>query len=137
MSVAAQNLNWLTSEFVRQVPAVSHSLVVSSDGLLLAHSQGLQRRSAEQLATISSGLASLARAGAEVLDAGAVVQTMVEMPMGYLFLMAVSDGSSLVALAARDCDLAQIGFEMTTLVERCAEWLTPAVRSESQGVLSK
>ncbi|MET7550855.1 roadblock/LC7 domain-containing protein [Streptomyces sp. NPDC005500] len=135
LSPAARNLNWLTSEFVHQVPAVSHAVVVSSDGLLLAFSDDLPQQQAERLAAITSGIVSITHAGAHVFDAGKVIQTMVELPTGYLLLMAISDGSCLAAFAARGCDLGQVGFEMTTLVDRCGEWLTPAVRTELQGAL--
>ncbi|MFE4922291.1 roadblock/LC7 domain-containing protein [Streptomyces sp. NPDC056661] len=135
LSPGARNLNWLTREFVRQVPAVAHAVVISSDGLLLAFSDDLHHERAEQLAAIASGIVSITQAGAQVCESGEVVQTMVELPAGYLFLMAISDGSCLTVLASRDCDLSQIGFEMTTLVDRCGQWLTPAVRTELQGAL--
>ncbi len=34
MSQAAQNLNWLITNFVDNTPGVSHTVVVSADGLL-------------------------------------------------------------------------------------------------------
>lgn len=40
MSQAAQNLNWLITNFVDNTPGVSHTVVVSADGLLLAMSEG-------------------------------------------------------------------------------------------------
>ncbi|MBB0246930.1 roadblock/LC7 domain-containing protein, partial [Streptomyces alkaliphilus] len=40
MSQAAQNLNWLITSFVDNTPGVSHTVVVSADGLLLALSEG-------------------------------------------------------------------------------------------------
>lgn len=39
MSQAAQNLNWLITNFVDNTPGVSHTVVVSADGLLLAMSE--------------------------------------------------------------------------------------------------
>ncbi|MEZ0027964.1 putative regulator of Ras-like GTPase activity (Roadblock/LC7/MglB family), partial [Kitasatospora sp. MAP12-22] len=38
MSQAASNLNWLITNFVDNTPGVSHTVVVSADGLLLAMS---------------------------------------------------------------------------------------------------
>ncbi len=43
MSQAAQNLNWLITNFVDNTPGVSHTVVVSADGLLLAMSEGFPR----------------------------------------------------------------------------------------------
>ena len=50
LSQAAQNLNWLITNFVDRVPGVAHTVVVSSDGLLLAVSNGFPRDRADQLA---------------------------------------------------------------------------------------
>ena len=35
-----QDLNWLITNFVERVPSVAHAIVVSSDGLPLAFSNG-------------------------------------------------------------------------------------------------
>ena len=59
MSQAAQNLNWLITNFVDNTPGVSHTVVVSADGLLLAMSEGFPRDRADQLAAVASGLTSL------------------------------------------------------------------------------
>src|SRR5258706_599010 len=48
MSQAAQNLNWLITNFVDNTPGVSHTVVVSADGLLLAMSEGFPRDRADQ-----------------------------------------------------------------------------------------
>ncbi|WP_456154389.1 roadblock/LC7 domain-containing protein, partial [Sphaerimonospora thailandensis] len=40
MSQAARGLNWLISDFVGSVPGVAHAVVVASDGLPLAYSDG-------------------------------------------------------------------------------------------------
>jgi predicted regulator of Ras-like GTPase activity (Roadblock/LC7/MglB family) len=50
------------------------------------------------------------------------------MQSGYLFLMAISNGSSMTVLAANDCDLGQVGYEMALLVERVGAALSPAAR---------
>ena len=45
LSAEARNLNWLVSNFVERVPGVKEATVVSSDGLLIALSDGLDRSS--------------------------------------------------------------------------------------------
>ena len=134
MSQAAQNLNWLITNFVDNTPGVSHTVVVSADGLLLAMSEGFPRDRADQLAAIASGLVSLTQGAARCFEGGAVLQTVVEMDNGFLFLMSISDGSSFAVLAARSCDVGQVGYEMALLVDRVGEALTPAPRSAA-GVL--
>src|SRR3954466_12368275 len=104
MSQAAQNLNWLITNFVDNTPGVSHTVVVSADGLLLAVSDGFPRDRADQLAAVSSGLVSLTQGAPGVLGAGLVPQPVVEMEPGFLFIMAISDGASMAVLAAPSCD---------------------------------
>src|SRR5205823_3782192 len=95
LSPAAQNLNWLVTNFVDRVPGVAHAVVVSADGLLLVASEGLPRDRADQLAAVASGLTSLTQGAARCFEAGNVVQTVIEMERGFLFLMSISDGSCL------------------------------------------
>ena len=137
LSQAAQNLNWLITNFVDRVPGVAHTVVVSSDGLLLAVSNGFPRDRADQLAAVASGLSSLTQGAARIFEGGAVTQTVVEMVRGFLFVMAISDGSVLAVLASSDCDMGLIGYEMALLVDRTGEVLTPALREELQNALPR
>jgi predicted regulator of Ras-like GTPase activity (Roadblock/LC7/MglB family) len=137
LSQAAQNLNWLITNFVDRVPGVAHTVVVSSDGLLLAVSDGFPRDRADQLAAVASGLSSLTQGAARIFEGGSVTQTVVEMVRGFLFVMAISDGSVLAVLASSDCDMGLIGYEMALLVERAGDILTPALRAELQSTLPR
>jgi len=109
--------------------------VVSADGLPFAVSENLDRARADQLAAIVSGLASLAQGAAGCLGGGAVKQTVVEMDRGLLFVVAIRDGSCLAVLAAADCKVSVIGYEMAVLVTRAGEVLTPTLRAELQAAL--
>ena len=124
MSQAAQNLNWLITNFVDNTPGVSHTVVVSADGLLLAMSEGFPRDRADQLAAVASGLTSLTAGASRIFEGGPVSQTVVEMERGFLFLMSVSDGSSLAVLAHPECDIGLVGYEMALLVDRAGSVLT-------------
>jgi len=124
----AQDLNWLITKFVERVPAVAHAIVVSADGLPVAFSEGFPPDRADQLAAIASGLASLTQGAARVFEAGSVLQTVVEMEGGLLLVMAISNGSGLAVLAAADCDMGLVAYEMTLLVERVGRALTPEPR---------
>jgi len=129
LTSSAQDLNWLITSFVGRVPAVAHAIVVSADGLPLAFSDGFPVDRADQLAAVASGLASLTQGAARVFEAGAVLQTVVEMEGGLLLVMAISNGSSLAVLAAAQCDMGLVAYEMTLLVERVGRALTPEPRS--------
>lgn len=137
MSQEAESLNWVISNFVERVPGVSHTIVVSADGLLIAASEGLARDRADQLAAVASGLASLTQGAARIFEGGAVTQTVVEMARGFMYVMAVSDGSVMAALASTDSDMGLIGYEMALLVDRTGEVLTPALREELQNALPR
>ena len=137
LSKDAQNLNWLVSTFVRNVAGVAHAIVVSSDGLLIAVSERLDRGRADQLAAIASGVASLTLGSARLLEAGDVNQTIVQMEHGFLFVMSVSDGSLLAVLASPTCDAGLIGYEMALLVARTGDVLTPQLRAELQAALPR
>jgi len=71
---------------------------------------------------------SLTDGASRMFNAGQVQQTIIEMESGYLFLMSISDGSSMSVLAARSCDVGQVGYEMALLVERVGAALVPAPR---------
>jgi predicted regulator of Ras-like GTPase activity (Roadblock/LC7/MglB family) len=113
-----RTLDWLVSNFVSDVPRVTHAVLVSADGLLMAASTHLPLDRAEQLAAVTSGLASLSTGVSTLFEGGRVLQSVVEMHNGYLLLMSVGDGSQLAALTTAECDIGQVGYEMAVLVER-------------------
>ncbi|AQZ66070.1 MULTISPECIES: roadblock/LC7 domain-containing protein [Nonomuraea] len=130
LSHAARGVDWLITDFVSTVPGVAHAVVVSSDGLPLAASAGFPADRADQLAAIASGLVSLTQGAARVFEGGAVNQTIVEMQRGLMLIMSISDGSCLAVLAAPDCDMGLVAYQMTLMVDRAGQVLTPAVRAE-------
>jgi predicted regulator of Ras-like GTPase activity (Roadblock/LC7/MglB family) len=123
-----QDLNWLITNFVERVPEVAHAVAVSSDGLPLAYSDGFPQERADQLAAVTSGLASLTAGASRVFEGGHVVQTAVEMQAGVLLIMAISNGASLAVLTSSTADLGLIAYEMALLVERAGKMMTPAPR---------
>ena len=137
LSTDARNLNWLVANFARATPGVSHAMVVSADGLPVAVSERLDRPQADQLAAIASGLASLTLGASRCFDGGQVTQTVVEMDRGFLFVMSISDGSLLAVLATSSCNVGVVAYEMTVLVTRVGDVLTPSLRAELQAILPR
>lgn len=131
-AAAMQEMSWLLSNFADSVAGIAHVVAVSADGLLLASSRDLPADRAEQLAAIAAGVVSLTDGASRMFQAGGVLQTVIEMDSGYLFLMSISDGSCMAVLAARSCDVGQVGYEMALLVERVGKALVPN-RRESVG----
>jgi hypothetical protein len=128
--VYRHDLNWLVSDFTMRVADVAHAIVVSADGVALALSEYVPQGFAGQLAAITSGLASLMLGASRIFDAGQPTQALVEMEAGLMFIMAISDGSSLAVLASPECDADLVSYEMTRLVEAVGDTLTPAVRAQ-------
>jgi predicted regulator of Ras-like GTPase activity (Roadblock/LC7/MglB family) len=80
-------------------------------------------------------LASLTQGGARLIEGALVKQTVVEMDRGLLVVMAISDGSCLAVLAASSSDVGMDAYEMTLLVSRTGDVLTPSLRAELQPAL--
>lgn len=137
LSTEARNLNWLVSNFVASVPGVEQAAVVSSDGLLVAMSDGLDRTEADRLAAVAAGLQSIARGAAGPLEGGPVHEVIVEYEHAILFVMSISEASVLAVIARRPCDVGLVGYEMAVLVQRCAAALTPALVAELQTALPR
>jgi predicted regulator of Ras-like GTPase activity (Roadblock/LC7/MglB family) len=108
-------LDWLVNTFVEATPGVANSVVVSSDGILLA----------------VCDLLSLTEGASRLLEAGPVKQTVVEMAEGYLLLMAVGTAACLATLASTTCDIGLVGYEMTLLAIRARDALSPAARTDA------
>jgi hypothetical protein len=51
------------------------------------------------------------------------------MDRGVLLLTSIRDGSCLAVLAVRDCDVSQVAYEMTVLVDQVGQILTPQLRA--------
>lgn len=135
LSSDARNINWLVANFVDRVAGVQDAVVVSSDGLPMAVSVGMDRDGADRFAAVASGLIGLAYGAAGRFGGGAVTQVIIEMEHSFLFVTGISDGSSLTVLADATCDVGLVGYEMAVLVERCGSVLTPELRAELQGAL--
>ena len=123
-----KHLSWLLTNLIERVPAIAHAIVVSTDGIPLACSQGFPADRADQLSAITSGLTSLTQGASRMFEGGAVTQTVVEMQRGLLIVVSIGDGSTLAVLAARDCDMGLVAYEMTMLADSAGRALTPQMR---------
>ncbi|GAB2806296.1 roadblock/LC7 domain-containing protein [Streptomyces sp. NPDC054796] len=131
-SPEVSQFGWLVTNFTERVPDVAHAVVISADGLLLTASDQLAPERAEQLSTIAAGAVSLVQAVADCMETGNALRTVIQMEHGNMLMMSIRDGSCLVALAAPDCEIGQIAYEMTVLVDQAGEMLTPELRTELQ-----
>lgn len=125
------DIGWLLTGFTREVAGVSHAIAVSADGLLLSRSDDLPRDRGEQLAAVAAGMVSLTQGAAATLGAGRVLQNVVEMDAGLLLLMSMGDSGALLVLAARGCDVGQVGYQMALLLERVGKIIAPDTRASA------
>src|SRR5688572_6873999 len=123
------DLGWLLTSFARRVPTIVCALAVSVDGLVIAASDQVPTDQADQLAAITSGLASLTIGAAKVMSTGHVRQTVVDMDGGVLLIMSVADRAFLAVVAQPGADLGQVGYETAVLAQRVATALEPTART--------
>lgn len=134
---AAESLNGLLANLRATVPGIQQAVVVSSDGLALAKSAGVDRETAERLAAVSSGMIGLAYGSAGRFGAGPVSNVIVEMKNGWMFVTGIRDGSLICCLTEKDIDIGAIAFEMSIFVQRVGDSLTPDVRQELKALLAQ
>lgn len=130
MSTQVEDVSWLISSFVEQTPGVVEAIVVSSDGLLMAMSKGLDRAGGDRFAAVASGLIGLAYGAAGRFGGGKVNEVIVEMDNALLLVTGISDGSALGVVADANCDIGYVGYEMAVLVEKTGRVLTPELRAQ-------
>ncbi len=130
-SANVEDLSWLLNDFANQVVGARHAVLLSSDGLLLAHSDELGVDLADQLAAMASSLQSLATQTGQLFDGGSVKQTLIEMDRLFLFLTKSGQGTRLAVFAEATADIELIGHEMTRLVTRVGQHLSTPPRATS------
>ncbi|MFE1953120.1 MULTISPECIES: roadblock/LC7 domain-containing protein [Streptomyces] len=133
----SQTFNWLLANFVRNTDGVRDAVAVSSDGLLIAVSDGLGRTEADHLSAIVSGLSSLARSASKRYGFDGVKLIMIEMGRGFLLVSAIRDGSCLGVLADSSGELGLVGYEMAVLAERAGDLLNPMLIADLRETLPR
>jgi predicted regulator of Ras-like GTPase activity (Roadblock/LC7/MglB family) len=130
LSTEAQQFNWLLGQFAGNTPEVIDAIAVSSDGLLIAVSNQLDRANADRLAAITSAIISLAHGAGQVYDFGQPNKVIIDLDGGYLLVSAISVGSTLGVLATRQANLGNLAYEMAVFANRAGEVITPQLIEE-------
>ncbi|HYU86171.1 MAG TPA: roadblock/LC7 domain-containing protein [Kribbellaceae bacterium] len=123
------DLAWLVDDLVDRVQHAENAVVLSTDGLLIAASRGLNREDAEHLSAVAAGFQSLARGAGRQFGGGAIRQTIVEMESAFLLVTAAGQGACLAVLASQQADIGFIAYEMAMLVTRVGQYLSTPTRS--------
>ncbi|BDT92669.1 MULTISPECIES: roadblock/LC7 domain-containing protein [Nocardia] len=129
-SADQHTFDWLLANFVRDTDGVREAVAVSSDGLLIAMSDGLDRASADRLAAMVSGLVGLSRSASRSYSFDGLKLIMIEMKRGFLLVSAMGGGSCLGVIADSGCDVGLVGYEMAVLADRAGALLDPALIAE-------
>ncbi|MCW2915910.1 MAG: dynein regulation protein [Actinomycetia bacterium] len=122
--VTNNKLGWMLDDALR-MPETRYAILLSADGLLIAHSAGIHRDDAERQAAGMSGLQSLARSTAEFCGNPDTLwhQTVSEFEDGYVFLVAAGVGAYLAVSASQHVDMEAVSFRLQELVQRLGKEL--------------
>ncbi|MCX4515793.1 roadblock/LC7 domain-containing protein [Streptomyces sp. NBC_01619] len=126
-------LSWIL-DTVLEIPGALHAVLVSADGLVIAHTKDLAKDNADVTAASVSGMQSLSRANGFFIDGkreGSTLQwrqTVVEFDGGWIFSIAAGPGSYLAVAATPDVNMADITFRMQRLVGQLGEKLSAPPR---------
>ncbi|MEV0259830.1 roadblock/LC7 domain-containing protein [Streptomyces sp. NPDC050617] len=125
-------LGWMLDEVVK-MPEARHAILLSADGMLRAHSQGIGRDEAERQAAGLSGLQSISRSTGEFCshEESPWRQTLVEFAHGYVFLIAAGPGAYLAVSATDEVDMEAVTYRMQKLVDRLGKELTSPPRQDA------
>ncbi len=126
----ANNFNWMVNRFAQDTAGVIAAIAVSSDGLLIATSSGLEGADAARLGAISTAMLSLANGVSECHPLGTPDKIVIELADGYLHVCTISIGCSLGVLASKRASLGTLAYEMAIFANRAGPILTPQLIEE-------
>jgi predicted regulator of Ras-like GTPase activity (Roadblock/LC7/MglB family) len=128
-------LGWMLDDALK-MPETRHAILLSADGLLMAHSERISVDDAERHAAGMSGLQSLARSTAEFCGDPRTTwrQTVSEFDDGFVFLVAAGPGAYLAVSATENVDMEAVSFRLQELVQRLGKELSTPPRSGLGGV---
>ncbi|ASU81915.1 dynein regulation protein LC7 [Nocardiopsis gilva YIM 90087] len=127
-------LGWMLDDALR-MPETRYAILLSADGLLMAHSDAIRRDDAERQAAAMSGLQSLARSTADFCGDASTPwrQTVSEFDDGYVFLVAAGSGAYVAVSASQKVDMEAVSFRLQELVQRLGKELTAPPRESAGG----
>jgi predicted regulator of Ras-like GTPase activity (Roadblock/LC7/MglB family) len=122
------DLNWLLDDLIVRAVGAQHAVVLSTDGLCIGRSRGLNREDSEHLSAMASAFQSLARGVGRHFAGGQVRQTVVELDHAFLVVTAAGSGACLALVATDDADIGMIAYEMNLMVKKVGSYLVAQPR---------
>jgi hypothetical protein len=117
------DLDVVLDHFAARIPQVTHAVAMSTDGRVLAPTSGMPEHCRNRLAAVGASMVGLLDGAGALLETGQAISNIVHMDGGFMFTMRLCPRASLLVVAATDCDVAQVGQEMTQLTA----WSAPAL----------
>ncbi|MEV4123515.1 roadblock/LC7 domain-containing protein [Nocardia sp. NPDC049707] len=127
-------LGWLLED-LSNVPGVRFAVLLSDDGLRIAHSDGVNKDDAERFAAAASGLRSLGKALGEFCGGlgNSVRQNMTEYDQGMILITAAGDGALLGVSTTPETDIGLVAHRMNELAGRVGHELGAQPRGRVEG----
>lgn len=125
---STNRLAWLLEDL--EIPGVRFAVLLSDDGLRIAHSPGVAKDDAERFAAAASGLRSLGKALGEFCGgpSNAVRQNMTEYDEGMIMITAAGVGALMGVATTTDVDVALVAHRMNELASRVGHEIGAAPR---------
>jgi predicted regulator of Ras-like GTPase activity (Roadblock/LC7/MglB family) len=112
---------WMLTQLT-QIPGVRFCLVLASDGLVLTHTDGIDKDRADPLAAICSALVASAAAVEEVAGFdGPFQQNFSQWADGFLFVRRAGDRTCLAVATATDINPGLIAHAMAERIKQIGE----------------
>ncbi|MGY5209451.1 roadblock/LC7 domain-containing protein [Nocardia gipuzkoensis] len=130
---SSNKLGWLLEDL--SITGVRFAVLLSDDGLRIAHSTGIARDEAERFAAAASGLRSLGKALGEFCgdSANGVRQNITEYDQGMILITAAGDGALLGVATTNDIDVGLVAHRMNELAGRVGRELGSQPRRRVDG----
>lgn len=127
-------LAWMLSEL--EIPGVRFAILLSEDGLRIAHTGGIGVDDAERFSAAASGLRSLGKALGEFCgNSNSVRQNMTEYDDGMIFITAAGPGALLGVATTGDVDVSLVAHRMNALAVRVGHELGSMSQQRAGGIL--
>ncbi|MFR9752415.1 roadblock/LC7 domain-containing protein [Nocardia sp. 004] len=130
---SSNRLGWLLEDL--NISGVRFAVLLSDDGLRIAHSTGITRDEAERFAAAASGLRSLGKALGEFCgdSYNGVRQNITEYDQGMILITAAGEGALLGVATTADIDVGLIAHRMNELAGRVGHELGSQPRRRIDG----
>ncbi|MFF9788816.1 roadblock/LC7 domain-containing protein [Streptomyces nigrescens] len=124
------DLSWLLDQLVHDTVGVLHALLLSDEGMKLAHDKSLDHDTADLLSAMCTTWLTVSHQMEQLFDTGGPALTAtVETPKVQLLAVSAGKRAILATLAKSEADPGIVGTAMAQLVERAADHLTVQARS--------